>query len=131
MTDTNDKEELASWLSGGWSNPDWEFEMKKRAISKDTRVRKEHNYSNIDSEYKKLCAWKRSSECAYTNAAKNLLSSFPVDSNDLKATMVHNYSMSDQEYDNVLRHLANDKNVEVSKNKFTGSITIKRKGDNV
>lgn len=119
----NDNDEFAEYMCNQFSDS-YHYEMEKRALARDTRLNKTR-FSSVDDQYKDLKSWENSADYAMTNVAKKLLSTFPIDNDHLKMTMMKNYGVSNQDYDTILGHLANSKDVSVEKG-FDGSIKLRR-----
>jgi hypothetical protein len=67
-------------------------------------------------KFRRLCHDERS---------KKLLSTFPIDNDQLKGAMQKNYSVSEQDYTTILGHLANSNDVSVEKD-YDGTIKLRR-----
>jgi hypothetical protein len=123
----SDNSDLADYLAGGSFDPDFEFNMKKNELSKDTRINKER-YSNIDAAYKEWTEFKSSEIYRNIERSKNLLSKdFSIDNDALQDAMKTNYSISDMEYNRVLEQLANSSDIEVRRSLFDNKIKLRKK----
>ena len=69
---------------------------------------------DVNAEYKEFKQYEKSDVYRNVQRATQLLSKdFDITSSHLKSTLQRNYGLSDSEYNNMLEHLANSKDVDV------------------
>src|SRR5574341_859476 len=112
---------FADWLA--YSTDDDYTERKiSSTLQRDTRINK-IRFSEPDKQFQEYIDWTKSDTYKNVNRAKYLLSDkWETNNEDLKSAMQKHYSLSNQEYDQVLQSLANDRSVNVRRNNYNKKI---------
>jgi hypothetical protein len=126
MTDIDDS--LINWLAGGGFNENFEFEMKEMELKKNDWRKSKARTIDINSQYSEFRAFAATPEFKHTQIATELLSrDFDTSGTQLKLALQSNYGLSDGECRNVIKNLANSRNVEFKVNSYTKAIKLRRK----
>lgn len=125
--ESEEMEDFCDWLSGGNLDPNYEYNMKKKALDKDERLVKPRHL-DVPSQYSEMQEYQLSDTYRNVTRAKQLLSKeYEIDNESLKNEMQRNYNINDFEYSEMLEQLANSKDVSVRQTMFDHSIKIKKK----
>jgi hypothetical protein len=109
-------------------NPDYEYDSKHKEIeSRDFRVQKP-KMSDINARYDEFKNFEQSPSYRNTKIATNLLSSkFEVNASDLTDTLIQKYGLSHSDCDEVLKNMANSKDVDMRTGTFDKVVKLKRR----
>ncbi len=124
----NDTSDFVDWLVDGQFDPEYEYKSKRRELDKlDHRVNKVKSV-DVNAEYKEFKQYEKSDVYRNVQRATQLLSKdFDITSSHLKSTLQRNYGLSDSEYNNMLEHLANSKDVDVRIGTFDRVLKLRRR----
>ncbi len=124
MTD----DDLAEYLAGGSFDPEFYYDVKKRALDKDSRMNKD-SFSNIDAAYRDLVQYEQSNIGRNTARAKALLTDVEVSASDLRNTLQSVYGYSNDDVSAVLKNLSLSKDIDTHQNIFSRNVTFKKRLD--
>ncbi len=120
-------DDLIDFLCGGELDPQYPFRQKQRELENDFRKSKARTI-DINAQYSEFKAFASTPEFKHTQIATELLSrDFDVTDTQLKSTLQSNYGLSDGECNQVLKNLANSRNVEFNVNSYTKAVKLRRK----
>lgn len=122
-----DKEQFADFLVNRF-NPDYEYTAKEKEIdSRDFRIDKPRTI-DINARFKEFKSFEKSDSYRNTQIATNLLSTkFDVTQSQLTDTLKSKHGMSDNECNEVLRNMANSRDVDVRVGTFDRVVKLRRK----
>lgn len=120
-------DDLIDWISGGqFNSPEHFYNMKKKALEADSRIKKPR-MDSVDSAYREYLQYKESDIYKNTERAKHLLSSEYETTNEaLQDAMQRSYGLDNRQYTNVLNELANSHDVNVRMSLFDHKIKLKK-----
>jgi hypothetical protein len=120
-------DEFADWICNQFDD-NYDYNSKRKEIdSKDYRVSKIRTV-DINSEYKEFKEYEKSDAYRYTQIATNLLShKFDVTGDQLTDTLQSKYGLSQNECSDVLKNLANSKNIDIHQNSYTKAVTLRKR----
>lgn len=102
-------------------DPEYEYKSKTKALSRDTRINPSVRFNNYQKQYKELQEYEHSSTYRNVVRAKALIPDFEIEESALRSAMTKQYQLSNNEYLECLRQLANDREINVRRSTFEPS----------
>lgn len=115
----DERKEIIEWIVNR-NDPDYEYNRLKRIVDSDTRVNKT-KYSDIKAEAKDVIQFQKSETYKNVGLAKDLIPNFEIEESALKSAMTKQYQLSNLEYQECLRQLANDREINMRRSTFEPS----------
>lgn len=112
----DDRKEFVEWITNR-NDPDYEYNRLKRIVDSDTRVNKTI-YSDIKASAKDVIKFQKSETYRNVGLAKELIPNFEIEESALRSAMTSTYKLSNSEYQECLRQLANDKEINIRRSTF-------------